>query len=169
MSDDPVTVLAADWVIADLPDGRHLLPRGEVAIRSGEIVFVGQDYPGTVCKRRDFGRALIAPGFVDLNALGDLDTTILSFDNHPEWATGRVWPKSYMTRPPYEMYAPDELVFQKRHAFARLIRNGITTAAPIASLFYRAWGETVAEFEGAAEAAEALGLRVYLGPAYRTG
>jgi cytosine/adenosine deaminase-related metal-dependent hydrolase len=143
--------------------------RGEVVFCGGEIAFVGRDYPGEVASRRDFGRALIAPGFVDLNALGDLDTTILSFDNHPEWATGRVWPESYMARPPYEMYAPDELVFQKRHAFSRLIRNGITTAAPIASLFYRAWGETVAEFEGAATAAESLGLRVYLGPAYRTG
>ena len=44
-----------------------------------------------------------------------------------------------------------------------------TTALPIASLFYRAWGETVEEFTDAAEEAAALGLRVYLGPAYRTG
>ncbi|MEM6680407.1 MAG: chlorohydrolase family protein [Pseudomonadota bacterium] len=166
---DALTLITADWVIADFAEGRRLIPRGEVAMRNGEIVFVGRDYPGAVQERRDFGRALIAPGFIDLNALSDLDTTILSFDNHPEWAKGRVWPQSYMARPPYEMYTPEELVFQKRHAFARLIRNGITTAAPIASLFYRAWGETVAEFEGAAEAAETLGLRVYLGPAYRTG
>ncbi|MEM1344701.1 MAG: amidohydrolase family protein [Pseudomonadota bacterium] len=169
MSQGAVTLLTADWVIADLAAGRRLLPRGEVVFRHGEIVFVGWDYPGEVSERRDFGQALIAPGFIDLNALSDLDTTILSFDNHPEWAKGRVWPQSYMERPPYEMYTPEELIFQKRHAFARLIRNGITTAAPIASLFYRAWGESVAEFEGAAQAAEALGLRVYLGPAYRTG
>ncbi|MDP0926352.1 chlorohydrolase family protein [Paracoccus onubensis] len=47
--------------------------------------------------------------------------------------------------------------------------NGITTAAPIASLFYREWGETVAEFDAAADAAGDLGLRVYLSPAYRSG
>ena len=63
----------------------------------------------------------------------------------------------------------EELAFQKRYAFATLIRNGITTALPIASLFYRAWGETSEEFAAAADAAETLGLRVYLGPAYRTG
>ncbi len=40
------------------------------------------------------------------------------------------------------MYSREELAFQKRYAFASLIRNGITTALPIASLFYRAWGET---------------------------
>jgi cytosine/adenosine deaminase-related metal-dependent hydrolase len=67
------------------------------------------------------------------------------------------------------MYSREELAFQKSYAFANLVRNGITTALPIASLFYRAWGETVQEFEDAAHAAAALGLRVYLGPAYRTG
>ena len=67
------------------------------------------------------------------------------------------------------MYTPEELVFQKRFAFAQLIKNGITTALPIASLFYREWGETRAEFDGAVHAAADLGLRIYLGPAYRTG
>lgn len=45
-----------------------------------------------------------------------------------------------------EMLTPEELAFQKRYAFAHLIRNGITTALPIASLFYRAWNETPEEF-----------------------
>src|SRR5690606_33983385 len=67
------------------------------------------------------------------------------------------------------MYSPEELAFQKRFAFAQLLLNGITSAAPIASLFYREWGETVAEFDAAAEAAQDLGLRVWLGPAYRSG
>jgi cytosine/adenosine deaminase-related metal-dependent hydrolase len=133
------------------------------------IVFVGHGYGGEVAHRVDCGEALIGPGFIDLDALSDLDTTILAFDNQPAWRKGRVWPKSYMERGPYEMYTPEELAFQKRYAFAQLIRNGITTALPIASLFYRAWGETTAEFESAAESAAELGLRVYLGPAYRTG
>ena len=67
------------------------------------------------------------------------------------------------------MYSPEELVFQKRYAFAQLLRHGVTTALPISSLFYRAWGETAEEFAAAADAAAELGLRVYLGPAYRSG
>jgi cytosine/adenosine deaminase-related metal-dependent hydrolase len=67
------------------------------------------------------------------------------------------------------MYSDEELAFQKRYAFAHLLRNGITTALPIASLFYRAWGETVEEFAAAAAIAEEITLHVYLGPAYRTG
>ncbi|MGE0240490.1 MAG: amidohydrolase family protein [Parvibaculaceae bacterium] len=163
------TLLAADWVVGH-SNGHHVLyARGEVVFEDGEIVFVGHDFPGEIARRRDYGRALLAPGFIDLDALSDLDTTILAFDNHPSWQKGRTWPKTYMDAGPYEMYSPEELVFQKRHAFAHLIRNGITTALPIASLYYREWGETTDEFAGAAEAAEALGLRVYLGPAYRTG
>lgn len=163
------TLLTADWVVGHR-DGRHvLLPKGEVVFDKGEILFVGHGFLGDVARRIDYGRAILSPGFVDLDALSDLDTTVLAFDNQPEWKTGRVWPKSYMERGPYEMYTEEELAFQKRYAFTRLIRNGITTALPVASLFYREWAETVPEFEAAAEAAESLGLRVYLGPAYRTG
>lgn len=163
------TLLTANWVVGHA-DGHHVLFRhGEIVFENGEIIFVGHGFSGEIAQRRDYGPALIAPGFIDLDALSDLDTTILSFDNHPSWRKGRTWPKTYMDASPYEMYSPDELVFQKRHAFARLIRNGITTALPIASLYYRAWGETYDEFAGAAQAAEDLGLRVYLGPAYRTG
>lgn len=163
------TLLSARWVIAHR-DGRHVVhEHGVVVIDGCNLLHVGADFDGEVARRINYGEAVISPGFIDLDALSDLDTTILGFDNGPAWKKGRIWPETYIQRGPYEMYTLEELVFQKRHAFAQLIRNGITTALPIASLFYRAWGETVAEFEAAAAAAEALGLRVYLGPAYRTG
>jgi cytosine/adenosine deaminase-related metal-dependent hydrolase len=163
------TKLSADWVVGH-SEGRHcLLHNGEVVFEGDRVVFVGHGFSGEVEEQRDYGMALIAPGFIDLDALGDLDTTILGFDNQPAWRKGRVWPRSYIERGPYEMYSPEELTFQKRYAFAQLLLNGITTALPIASLFYREWGETTAEFSAAATAAGELGLRVYLGPAYRSG
>lgn len=163
------TALTAKWVLGHR-DGKHRLLRGaEVVIDGARIVRIGPVGHAEVARRIDFGHALVSPGFIDLDALSDLDTTILGVDNHPAWAKGRVWPESYVARGPYEMYSPQELVFQKRFAFAGLLRNGITTAAPIASLFYREWGETLAEFEGAASAAAEMGLRVYLGLAYRAG
>lgn len=162
-------LLTARWVVGHR-DGRHvLIENGEVVFEDGVILFVGRDYGGEVAWRGDYGNALIGPGFVDLDALSDLDTTILSYDNQPAWKKGRVWPRDYVDAGPVEMYDRDQLRFQKRYAFAQLIRNGITTALPIASLFYRAWGETVEEFTDAAEEAAELGMRVYLGPAYRTG
>lgn len=161
--------LTADWVVVDTPAGRRLAPKGEVVIERDRVIHVGDRFEGEVAARYDMGAALIAPGFVDLDALSDLDTTLLAFDNHPGERKGRVWPRSYVERGPYEMYSPEELAFQKRFAFGQLLLNGITSAAPVASLFYREWGETVAEFNAAAAAAQDLGLRVWLGPAYRSG
>lgn len=163
------TLLTARWLVGH-DDGRHvLLEHGEIVFEDGAVVFTGHGFEGEVARRIDYGNALIGPGFVDLDALSDLDTTILAYDNQPAWKKGRVWPRSYLKAGPYEMYSREELAFQKKHAFATLIRNGITTALPIASLFYRGWSETPEEFADAAAAAAALGLRAYLGPAYRTG
>lgn len=169
MTPNGPVLMTARWVVGHAEGTHILLEDGEVVWEGDRIVFVGHGYPGEVAQRVDCGNALIGPGFIDLDALSDLDTTVLAFDNQPAWRKGRVWPETYMRAGPCEMYSAEELAWQKRYAFARLIRNGITTALPIASLFYRAWGETWDEFAAAADAAEELGLRVYLGPAYRTG
>ncbi|SDE51396.1 amidohydrolase family protein [Ruegeria marina] len=161
--------ISARWIIADTPQGRRLVRDGEVVIEDDRVIHVGAPFVGEVTARYAMGEVLIAPGFVDLDALSDLDTTLLAFDNWPGERKGRVWPRSYVQRGPYEMYSPEELAFQKQFAFAQLLLNGITSAAPIASLFYREWGETTAEFDAAAQAAQELGLRVWLGPAYRSG
>jgi cytosine/adenosine deaminase-related metal-dependent hydrolase len=163
------TALAARWIVAHRDGGHRLLENGEVVIEGDKILYVGPRFEGDVARRIDLGDVLICPGLIDLDALSDLDTTTLGVDCGPAWAKGRVWPESYVRSGPYEMYTPEELAFQKRFIFAQLLCNGITSALPIASLFYREWGETVAEFEAAAEAAGDLGLRVWLGPAYRSG
>ena len=162
------TSLRASWVLAHDGGSHRLIPDGEVVLEGARILWVGRRFPGEVARRVEFGPALISPGFIDLDALSDLDTTVLSIDHGPAWAKGRVWPRAYAARA-REMYDPDELAFQKRYAFAQLLMNGITTAAPIASLFYREWGETVAEFTAAADAAIEMGLRVYLSPGFRSG
>jgi cytosine/adenosine deaminase-related metal-dependent hydrolase len=166
---DGRTLVTASWVVGHKEGSHRLLCNGQVVFENGAILFVGHNFPGEVARRIDFGNSVISPGLIDLDALSDLDTTILGIDCHPGWAKGRVWPRSYMEAGPYEMYSQEELAFQKRFAFGQLLLNGITTAAPIASLFYREWGETVAEFDAAADAAGDLGLRVYLSPAYRSG
>lgn len=163
------TALSARWILAYRDGGHHLLEDGEIVIDKDRVIHVGQAFEGELAHRIDLGEVLISPGLIDLDALSDLDTTVLGVDCGPAWAKGRVWPQSYVERGPYEMYKPEELAFQKRFAFAQLLCNGITSALPIASLFYREWGETVAEFEAAADAAGELGLRVWLGPAYRSG
>jgi cytosine/adenosine deaminase-related metal-dependent hydrolase len=163
------TLMTADWLLAYHGEGHCLVPRGELVIEGGEVVFTGRHFEGEVTRRIDFGSSLISPGLIDLDALSDIDTYVLVTDNQPGWAKGRIWPRSYVERGPYEMYTLEELAFQKRFGFGLLLLNGITTAAPIASLYYREWAETVAEFDTAADAAGDLGLRVFLSPAYRSG
>ena len=152
-------------------DGRshRTLKEAEVVYRGDTIMFVGRGYQPPVDTEIDGGNAILGPGFIDLNALGDLDTTVLAFDNQPDWAKGRVWPADYLASGPREMYTAEEQAFKMRYAFAQLIRNGITTALPITSMFYREWAETYDEFARSADSAAELGIRAYLGPCYMTG
>jgi cytosine/adenosine deaminase-related metal-dependent hydrolase len=67
------------------------------------------------------------------------------------------------------MYSAEEQAFKMKYAFVQLIRNGITTALPITSMFYREWAETYDEFARSADSAAEIGIRAYLGPCYMTG
>ncbi|MHC5351377.1 amidohydrolase family protein [Metapseudomonas furukawaii] len=149
---------------------RHVLWReGEVVLAGDRVAFVGRGYPGPVARWIDYGNALVSPGLIDLDALGDLDSTVLCLDNGDERAMGRLWSAEYLARGPRESYRFDEEVFKYRYAFTQLIRNGITTALPITSMYYREWAETYEEFAAVAGVAAELGLRTYLGPCYMSG
>ncbi|WP_296737570.1 amidohydrolase family protein [Mesorhizobium sp.] len=163
------TRVKARYVIGFDGKGHRTLRDAEVVYRGDSIVFVGHGYQEQVDQEIDGGNAVLGPGFIDLNALGDLDTTVLAFDNQPDWAKGRVWPEDYLASGPLEMYSAEEQAFKMKYAFVQLIRNGITTALPITSMFYREWAETYDEFARSADSAAEIGIRAYLGPCYMTG
>lgn len=161
--------LKASFVVG-FDGAQHVLWRhGEVVFEGGKILFVGRGFAGEVSQWIDYGHALIGPGFIDLDALGDLDSTVLTLDNGSEWNMGRVWSEDYLRAGPTECYSPDEELFKYRYAFTQLIRNGITTAMPITSMYYRRWAEHYDEFAGVAALSAELGLRTYLGPCYMSG
>ena len=163
------TRVKARYVIGYDGMSHRTIEDAEVVYRGDTIEFVGRDYEGRIDLEIDGGNAILGPGFIDLNALADLDTTVLAFDNQPDWAKGRTWPESYLTSGPVEMYTPEEQTFKMKYAFVQLIRNGITTAQPITSMFYREWAETYDEFARSADSAAEIGIRAYLGPCYMTG
>ena len=162
------TKVCGRWVIASDGASHYILEDGEVVFEDNTIIFTGHDFPEPVDETIDAGNAVIGPGFVDLDALFDLDTTILGFDNSPSWKKGRAWPLDYLPKA-RDVYSPYQEAFQHEYAMAHLLRNGITTALPIRSIFYRKHAETYEENARAAEAAARLGIRMYLGPSYRTG
>jgi cytosine/adenosine deaminase-related metal-dependent hydrolase len=163
------TRIRGRWVIASDGASHHILEDGEVVYEGNTIVFTGHGYAGDIDEDIDAGNAVVGPGFIDLDALFDLDSTVLGFDNHPGWRKARVWASTYVERGPRDVYTPEEEDFQHEYAMAQLLLNGITTALPIRSILYREWAETYDENARAAEAAARLGIRMYLGPSYRTG
>lgn len=164
------TRLTGRWVIAWDGSDHRTLENGEVVFDdAGRVLFVGRGWAGVADRTIDCGNAVIGPGFVDLDALGDIDSTILGFDNMPGWRKGRIWPEAYLARGPYDALDADTLDLAKRWAYAGLLRHGITTALPITSIIYRAWSETAEEYDRAVDIAAELGIRAYLGPAYCSG
>lgn len=165
------TLLTASCVIGyDATTRSHIYWRdGEVVFSDTHIEFVGRDFPGHVDRIIDYGQAVISPGLIDLDALGDIDSGVLGVDNGSKIENGRLWSADYIRRGPFDAYTPEEEIFKYRYAFTHLIRNGITTALPITSMYYRAWAEHYAEFAGVAAVAGELGLRVYLGPCTMSG
>ncbi|MDP0926351.1 hypothetical protein Q0601_04105 [Paracoccus onubensis] len=112
------SLLTADWVLAHDGTQPVMLKRGEVVIEHDRVIFAGHGFQGEVARRIDFGAALISPGLIDLDALSDLDTTLLGIDHFPSWKKGRVWPISYVERGPYEMYSPRNLPFRNASPLA---------------------------------------------------
>ncbi|MFO1171902.1 MAG: chlorohydrolase family protein [Hyphomicrobiaceae bacterium] len=163
------TRLTADFVLGFDGRGHVLFRNGEVVIEGTRIVHAGGAFAGEADRTFSFGRALIGPGFIDLDALGDIDSTVLTFEAGDERAQGRVWTEAYLRAGPTDAFTRAENIGKFRHAFAGLIRNGITTAMPITSMTYRAWAESPDEMAGVAAIAAELGLRCYLGPCVMSG
>ncbi len=163
------TRLKGGYAIGFEAQGHRLWRNGEVVFTGNKIEFVGRGFEGTVDRDIDCGHAVIGPGFIDLDALGDLDSTVLTLDNGPDWRLGRIWTEDYLREGPTDAYSFEEELFKYRYAFVQLIRNGITTAMPITSMSYRRWAETYDEFARVAAIAGEMGIRTYLGPCYMSG
>lgn len=151
-------------------DGDHVIyPGGEVVYEGDTITFVGHGFSGPVDVTHDYGDAIISPGFIDLDALADIDHAILDTWLTPDRQLGQQWSEEYFHAERRETFSFADELFKRRYALVQLILNGITTAMPIAAETYRAWAETYEEFAATAEIASELGLRMYLGPSYRGG
>jgi cytosine/adenosine deaminase-related metal-dependent hydrolase len=149
--------------------GDHTVYRdGEVVYEDDAIIFVGHRFPGEVDVAYDHRDAIISPGFIDLDALFDIDHALFDTWLDADRVAGQRWSEEYFGHP-RETFSFEDEVFKRRYAMVQLILNGITTAMPIAAEMSRAWAETYDEFAAVVEMAAELGLRMYLGPSYRAG
>jgi cytosine/adenosine deaminase-related metal-dependent hydrolase len=96
------TKLAADFVTGFNGRSHVICEKGEEVFEGNTILHVDHGFEGHVNRHIDFGSAVIVPGFIDLDALGDLDSTVLGFDNGPDTEIGWVWSKKYLREGPAE-------------------------------------------------------------------
>lgn len=159
--------LSSRWVLGFARGDHALVENGEVLVDGGRIIRVGPRSDIRCEADHDYGTALIAPGFTDLNALADVDTTILSYDAPNTDRRARQPSRDWVERA-RDALTPAEQVAGARAAFAQLLLGGVTTALPVTSLLHRAWAETGDEFDRVADLAGELGIRLVLGPSFRS-
>lgn len=146
-----------------------ILKNAEVVYENETIIYVGKNYRLDVDEVIDSGNAIISPGFIDLNALGDIDHDILHVEAPTKRQKNLLWSERYVEQGHHEVMNEEEEAFKSLYAYSQLILHGITTAMPITSVFYKRWAETYEELASAAKHAAGLGLRIYLGPSYQSG
>lgn len=164
------TLLVRARYVVGYAGGDHMILRdGEVVVEDSRISFVGRGYSGQVDRVVDGGNAILGPGFIDLDALADIDHAILDSWHGPETGPGLSWSADYFRNRRHDVFSAEDRDFKHAFAFTHLLRNGITTAMPIEAETHNAWAETYDEMAIAAATATELGLRIYLGPSYRAG
>ncbi|MGG7622048.1 chlorohydrolase family protein [Bacillus coreaensis] len=163
------TKVKSHYVIGYDGKKHQLLENAEVVFEKDTILYVGPFYNEEVDQTLDMGEAIVCPGFIDLNALGDIDHDSIHLEQRKDRAANMLWSKKYFDRGPKEFLSKEEEAFKSLYAYTQLILNGITTAMPITSVLYKRWAETYEELVAAADHAKSLGLRVYLGPSYQAG
>ncbi|MDR3081891.1 MAG: amidohydrolase family protein [Streptomyces sp.] len=164
------TLVTARHVVGHDPatDDHVLIRDGQVVYEGSRIVHVGHGYdPAEADEVIDAGDALVGPGFIDLDALADIDHAIL--DTWHADDRGLEWSQRYVDEGTEDVFDAGDRAFVREYALGQLLRNGITTAMPIAAETHSAWAETYDDLASTADSAARLGLRMYLGPSYRSG
>ncbi|MBP1134641.1 cytosine/adenosine deaminase-related metal-dependent hydrolase [Arthrobacter sp. PvP023] len=163
------TKISARYVLGFDGTRHTLIADGEVVFEGDSIIFVGRNYEGPVDEERDFGQSLVMPGLIDLDALADIDHLILDSWPSPDVAAGHLWSDDYFANRRRDVFTPSERATIREFALAQLALHGITTYMPIASEIHSSWAEGFDELVDMAETSRRIGLRGYLGPAYRSG
>ncbi|TDP93166.1 cytosine/adenosine deaminase-related metal-dependent hydrolase [Leucobacter luti] len=168
-------VIAADP--AAVPGSQH---PGFVELRDAVVLVAGDriaavatgERGATLAARVDevieLGESLLMPGLIDLEGLVDIDHLLLDSWWSPDHEARLEWSEVY-ARQPREVLSAAERSTLRRYGLVQLLLHGVTTAMPIATELHGAWAETHDDLLDTAHTASELGLRVFLGPSYRSG
>ena len=164
-----ITRVKGSYVIGYNGADHEIIRDGEVVYENDTIIYVGKHYEGEVSKTEDAGNAVIMPGFIDLNALGDIDHDILHTEAFSNIRSSLNPSEEYFEKGTHEVMTAEEEAFKSLYAYTQLIMHGITTAMPITSTYYKKWADTYEEEEAGVHHAGRLGLRLHTSPSYQCG
>lgn len=164
-----ITKIKAAYVIGYNGNDHEILTDAEVVYKDDTIIYVGKCYEGQADKVEDAGNAVVMPGFIDLNALGDIDHDIIHTETYQNVRWSLSPSEEYFERGTHELMTPEEEAFKSLFAYTQLLMNGVTTAMPITSTYYKRWADTFEEEEAGVHHAGRLGLRLYTSPSYQCG
>lgn len=162
-----ITRLKGAYVIGYDGIDHEIIENGEVVYEDSTIIYVGKHYEGHVDKTEDAGNAVVMPGFIDLNALGDIDHDIIHTEVYPAFRSSLSPSEEYFNKGTHELMTQEEEEFKSLFAYTQLIMNGVTTAMPITSTYYKRCADTYEEEEAGVHHAGKLGLRLYTSPSYQ--
>lgn len=163
------TRFTADYVLAHVGGHHTMLRQGQVVYEDDRIIYVGQSYDGPLDESYEMGASLITPGLIDLDALADIDHLILDSWVSDERSAGLQWSEEYFETGRRDVFTAEERQLIREYALVQLALHGITTYMPIGAETHSAWAEGYDEMVGMGETSRRIGLRGYLGPAYRSG
>lgn len=159
------TKLTARFVVGHDGVDHVVYENGEVVYRGDTILFCGKEYAEPVDETFDMGLAIISPGFIDLDSDIDTDHALIdvAFPRRPEDAF--CMGDRFRTVDPYSDH---DLRTRQAYSIAQLVKNGITTAMPIEGELFHGWSQSYREFEIMADVALDIGLRLYVGPSFKS-
>ena len=172
-SDLRVTAVRAAHVLACSESGGFVeLRDATVLVRGDRIVDVASAAAGEALAAQadeviDLGESLLMPGLIDLEGLTDIDHLLLDSWWSPEHEARLEWSEAY-AQAPHEVLTVAERSTLRRYGLVQLLLHGITSAMPISAEVHGAWAETHEDALDTALTASELGLRVFLGPSYRS-
>lgn len=164
-----ITKIKSAYVIGYDGEDHEIITDGEVVYKNDTVIYVGKHYEGPVDKTEDVGNAVVMPGFIDLNALGDIDHDIIHTEAYGNVRKSLSPSEEYFEKGTHELMTEEEEAFKSLFAYTQLIMNGVTTAMPITSTYYKKWADTYEEEEAGVHHAGKLGLRLYTSPSYQCG
>ncbi|MCA4134973.1 chlorohydrolase family protein [Arthrobacter sp. M4] len=163
------TALHARYVVG-FDGADHVLHHdASVVYEDDRIIHVGPGWDGPTDHEMDLGNALLAPGFIDLDALADIDHALLDSWASHETALGLQWSERYFAEGRKDVFTLAERRLIREFALAQLALHGVTTCMPIASEVHSSWAETFDDAVVIADAAQRIGIRAYIGPSFRAG